>query len=197
MSSDILALKHVSRILRYCWDVIKVSTALHCLSVWIVGFTSTTVKCTNAGLKMRNKKCEVLMHPSNIWESYWHASEQWCLSDSSHFRAFPTSPRSPPAMLPLQPIRPILLDPPSSLSDGSRRPLHLWSISPKRLENCRYTPQHKKGKEEPSSPQGSHRRRLQLATSVATFLPSFDKDHRYNQRHSLELFVVDFDACLV
>ena len=119
-----------------------------------------------------------------------------CLTAAT-FGPFPLPPYPLLLCCPFSLSGPILLDPPSSLSDGSRRPLHLWSISPKRLENCRYTPQHKKGKEEPSSPQGSHRRRLQLATSVATFLPSFDKDHRYNQRHSLELFVVDFDACLV
>ena len=59
--TDILTLKHESRIIRYCWDVLKVST------VFLSG-TSSPVQCSNIGLKMRNKKCEILIHPTNISE---------------------------------------------------------------------------------------------------------------------------------
>ena len=40
---DILALKHVSRILRYYWDVLKVSTVF----VRFVGVASPPVQCSN------------------------------------------------------------------------------------------------------------------------------------------------------
>ena len=52
-----------------------------CLSgLW--GMASPLVQCSDTGLKMRNKKCEVLMHPSNVWESYWSALEIGCLLES-------------------------------------------------------------------------------------------------------------------
>ena len=51
----------------------------HCLSVQFVGVSSPPVQCSNTGFKMRYKKCEILIHPSNIWESYSHALEQGCL----------------------------------------------------------------------------------------------------------------------
>ena len=59
--ADILTLKHESRILRYCWDVSKV-----CLSVRFVGVPFLSILCSKTDLKMKNKKCEILMHPSNV-----------------------------------------------------------------------------------------------------------------------------------
>ena len=61
--ADILALKHVSRILRHYWDML---ISQHCLSVQFVGINSPPILRSDIGLKMRNKKCEVLMHPSNV-----------------------------------------------------------------------------------------------------------------------------------
>ena len=73
---DILALKHVSRIIRYFWYIL---TSQHCPSVWFVAFAPPPVQCSNTNLKMRNKKWERLVHPSNVSESYWRALEQGCL----------------------------------------------------------------------------------------------------------------------
>ena len=53
--SDILALNHFSNIFEHCNN-----PALHCLSVRFVGVASPPVQCSNAGLKMRNKKCWVV-----------------------------------------------------------------------------------------------------------------------------------------
>ena len=50
---DILALKHVSRIIRYFWYKL---TSQHCPSVWFVAFAPPPVQCSNTNLKMRNKK---------------------------------------------------------------------------------------------------------------------------------------------
>ena len=44
--ADILALKHVSRIIRHCWDVLKVSTYLSVIGV------SSPVPHSNTGLKI-------------------------------------------------------------------------------------------------------------------------------------------------
>ena len=52
--TDILALNHVSRVIRYCWDVLKVSTVS--LSIQFAGVASPPVLCSNFVLKMRNKK---------------------------------------------------------------------------------------------------------------------------------------------
>ena len=56
---DIPFLKHTSRILRLI-------ESQHCLSVRVVGVASPPVQCSNTGLKMRNKKCEVLMNLSKV-----------------------------------------------------------------------------------------------------------------------------------
>ena len=73
--ADIQSLKHVRRILRYCRDVINVSTAF----VWFVGITSLPVQCLNSGLKIRKNKWKILTQPSNVWESYFRALEIGCL----------------------------------------------------------------------------------------------------------------------
>ena len=49
------------------------------LSVRFVGIASSPFQCSKTGLKMRNKKCEIFIHPSNIWLSYSPALEQGCL----------------------------------------------------------------------------------------------------------------------
>ena len=45
----------------------------HFLSVWFVGVISPPVQCSNADLKMRNKKYGILIHPSNILLSCFRA----------------------------------------------------------------------------------------------------------------------------
>ena len=37
-----------------------------CLSVPFMGVASPPVQCSKTGLKMRNKKCEIPTHPSNV-----------------------------------------------------------------------------------------------------------------------------------
>ena len=78
LRTDILPLKQESKIIRYIilQGCIK---SQHCLSVRFVGIASPPVQCSNIGLKMRNKKCEIFIHPSNIWLSYSPALEQGCL----------------------------------------------------------------------------------------------------------------------
>ena len=39
---------------------------MHCLSVRFVGFAFPAVQCLDTGLKMRNKKYEILMHASKV-----------------------------------------------------------------------------------------------------------------------------------
>ena len=53
--------------------------SLHCLSIRFVAVAFPPVQCSNTGLKMRNKKCVILIHSSNVWVSYWIALEQGCL----------------------------------------------------------------------------------------------------------------------
>ena len=55
---DVLALKQVISILRHYWDVLKISI----VSVQFVVIASPPIQCSNTGLKMRNKNCEVFMH---------------------------------------------------------------------------------------------------------------------------------------
>ena len=45
-----------------------------CLSIWYLGVASPPVQCSNTGLKMRNKKCKILIHPSNVIRSHFRAS---------------------------------------------------------------------------------------------------------------------------
>ena len=61
---DIFALKQDSWILRHCSDVSTV------LSVRSVGMASSHVQRSNTSLEIINRKCEVLMHPTNVLESY-------------------------------------------------------------------------------------------------------------------------------
>ena len=47
----------------------------HCISVWFVGVAIPPVTCSNTGLKMRNKLCEILMQPSNAPNCCSHHSD--------------------------------------------------------------------------------------------------------------------------
>ena len=53
-----LSLSDKSNSLAHCWDVLKVST------VFLSGLWAP-VQCSNTGLKMRTKMCEILLQPSN------------------------------------------------------------------------------------------------------------------------------------
>ena len=61
----ILALKHESRIVRYCRDLFKVSTVF-LTGLWASPHPLFSVHSSNTVLKMRNKKYAFLIHPSNI-----------------------------------------------------------------------------------------------------------------------------------
>ena len=51
----------------------------HSLSIQFVRVASLPVRCSNTGLKMRNKKCESRIHPFNGIRSYSPASHLNCL----------------------------------------------------------------------------------------------------------------------
>ena len=76
LGTDFLFLKHVSRILRHYWDVLKVCTFLPS-SLWVLPLGPT--QCWHTGLKMRNKKWKITVHPSNVLDSYFRALDFGCL----------------------------------------------------------------------------------------------------------------------
>ena len=70
---DLLALQEESKIIRLCWDVLKVVTCLQS-SLWPSPHRPT--QCSKTGLKMSDWKCEILTEPSNGQESYSPPLEQ-------------------------------------------------------------------------------------------------------------------------
>ena len=72
IGADIDSLEQASRYLGHCRDVLKVCTPLP------FSLRASPLKPTQSlktGLRVRNRKCQILAHPSNVRKFYWHAPE--------------------------------------------------------------------------------------------------------------------------
>ena len=67
---DIDFLGQTSRIFGHCRDVLKVCTSLPS-SLWASPLRPT--QSSKTGLRVRNRKCQILAHPSNVRKCYWYA----------------------------------------------------------------------------------------------------------------------------
>ena len=67
LGADIDSVEHASRYLGHCRDVLKICTSFPS-SLWALPPRPT--QCSKTGLRMRNKKCQICVHPSNVRECY-------------------------------------------------------------------------------------------------------------------------------
>ena len=74
--ADIDFLGQTSRIFGHCRDVLKCCTSLPS-SLWASPLRPT--QSSKTGLRVRNRKCQILAHPSNVRKFYWFAPENLCL----------------------------------------------------------------------------------------------------------------------
>ena len=79
--ADIDFLEQASRYLGRCRDVLKVCTSLPS-SLWVLPLRPT--QSSKTGLRVRNRKCQILAHPSNVRKFYWHAPENLYLVSRGH-----------------------------------------------------------------------------------------------------------------
>ena len=77
---DIDFLGQTSRIFGHCRDVLKCCTSLPS-SLWASPLRPT--QSSKTGLRVRNRKCQILAHPSNVRKFYWHAPENLYLLTSN------------------------------------------------------------------------------------------------------------------
>ena len=76
LHTDIDSLEQASRYLGHCRDVLKVCTS-HPSGLWASQSSKT-------GLRVRNRKCQILAHTSNVRKRYWYAPQNRSLSPRIH-----------------------------------------------------------------------------------------------------------------
>ena len=72
VAADIDFLGQTSRIFGHCRDVLKCCTSLPS-SLWASPLRPT--QSSKTGLRVRNRKCQILAHPSNVRKCYWNAPQ--------------------------------------------------------------------------------------------------------------------------